>query len=113
MLDAMKLSSAMMSLAAGYGAVRGLQNRPPLPFNDRNFTPIHPTPVLYIHGINSRTAAFEANAQRLQRQGFWAWGYDYGDMTAPGFFGAGDLNSIVGDVEDHVPGCCAKPVRRR
>ena len=23
-------------------------------------------------------------------------------MTAPGFFGAGDLNSIVGDVEDHV-----------
>mgnify|MGYP002648510310 CR=1 FL=1 len=99
MLDAMKLSSAMMSLAAGYGAVRGLQNRPPLPFNDRKFTPSYPTPVLYIHGINSRTAAFEANAQRLKRQGFWVWGYDYGDMTAPGFFGAGDLNSIVGDVE--------------
>lgn len=102
MLETMKLSSAMMSLAAGFGAVRGLQNRPPLPFNDRNFTPSYPTPVLYIHGINSRTAAFEANAQRLRRQGFWVWGYDYGDMTAPGFFGAGDLNSIVGDVEDHV-----------
>ena len=98
----MKLSSAMMTLAAGYGAVRGLQNRPPMPFNDRNFQPTHPTPVMYVHGINSRTAAFESNAQRLKEQGFWVWGYDYGDMIAPGFFGAGDLNSIVGDVEEHV-----------
>lgn len=102
MLQRMKLSSAMMTLAAGYGAVRGLQNRPPMPFNDRNFKPEHPTPVLYIHGINSRTAAFESNAQTLREQGFWVWGYDYGDMIAPGFFGAGDLNSIVGDVEEHV-----------
>lgn len=102
MLKEMKLSSAMMTLAAGYGAVRGLQNRPPMPFNDRNFQPRYPTPVMYVHGINSRTAAFESNAQRLKEQGFWVWGYDYGDMIAPGFFGAGDLNSIVGDVEEHV-----------
>ena len=49
----------MMTVAAGYGAVRGLQNRPAMPFNDRNFQPEHPTPVMYVHGINSRTAAFE------------------------------------------------------
>ena len=53
-----------MTLAAGYGAVRGLQNRPAMPFNDRNFQPEHPTPVMYVHGINSRTAAFESNAHR-------------------------------------------------
>lgn len=91
-----------MGLAAGYGALRGRQNRPRLPFNDRSFAPSHETPVLYVHGINSRAAAFRPNAQHLRDHGFWVWGYDYGDMIAPGFFGVGNLDAIVEDVADNV-----------
>ncbi|WP_254868193.1 triacylglycerol lipase [Corynebacterium sp. Marseille-P4321] len=98
----MKLASALMTLAAGYGALQGANNRPALPFNDRDFKPDHATPVLYIHGINSRTAAFRLNAEHLRNEGFWVWGYDYGDMLAPGFFGVGDLDAIVEDVADNV-----------
>lgn len=89
-------------LAAWYGAVLGVRARPEMPFNDPTFTPKHPTPVLYVHGINSRTAAFESNARYLARHGFWVWGYDYGDMLAPGFFGVGDLDAIVEDVAENV-----------
>ena len=98
----MQLTSALMGMAAGYGALRGRQHRPLLPFNDPTFAPSHPTPVMYIHGINSRAAAFRQNAEHLREQGFWVWGYDYGDMLAPGFYGVGNLDSIIGDVADNV-----------
>lgn len=91
-----------MGLAAGYGALQGRENRPSLPFNDPSFQPTHETPVMYVHGINSRAAAFRHNGQHLRDNGFWVWGYDYGDMVAPGFFGVGDLNAIVGDVAANV-----------
>lgn len=91
-----------VTLALGYGAALGLQERPSLPFNNPDFVPTHPTPVLYIHGINSRTASFKENANYLAAQGFWVWGYDYGDMIAPGFFGVGDLDAIVEDVAQNV-----------
>lgn len=91
-----------MGLAAGYGALQGRENRPRLPFNDPSFGAKHATPVMYVHGINSRAAAFRHNAQHLKDHGFWVWGYDYGDMIAPGFFGVGDLNAIVGDVAENV-----------
>ena len=95
----MQLLVALMWLA---GAARGVLARPPLPFNDPSFTPTHPTPVLYVHGINSRVNAFRQNAELLRDRGFWVWGYDYGDQIAPGFRGIGDLDEIVGDVAENV-----------
>ena len=102
MLKGVRWQSALVALMVGYGIQQGLERKPALPFNDPEFTPAHPTPVLYVHGINSRTAAFESNARYLQDQGFWVWGYDYGDMLAPGFFGVGDLDAIVEDVAENV-----------
>lgn len=98
----MRLVSALTALAAGYGALQGRQLRPVLPLNDRGFVAKQMPPVMYVHGINSRVASFRQNADYLRDQGFWVWGYDYGDMIAPGFFGVGNLDSIVGDVADNV-----------
>ena len=95
----MRLVVALLWLV---GASLGLKRRPAPPFNDPDFVPAHATPVLYVHGINSRTMAFRQNAEHLRDHGFWVWGYDYGDMIAPGFFGIGDLDEIVGDVAENV-----------
>lgn len=90
--------AAMIAL----GAVQAKRARPPLPFNDPAFEPAHPVPVVYLHGINSRVAAFRQNAELLRDHGFWVWGYDYGDQVVPGFRGVGDLDQIVGDVAEIV-----------
>lgn len=84
------------------GARRARATRPPLPFNDPDFEPAHPTPVLYLHGISARVRSFRQNAELLRRRGYWVWGYDYGDMIAPGFRGAGDLDLLAGDVAENV-----------
>lgn len=105
MLGAMKLATMMIAGSAAIGAVQAARNRPPLPFNDPDFAPTHESPVLYIHGVTSRSRAFRPNAERLRDEGFWVWGYDYGDMFAPGFYGMGNLDSIIEDVHanvDHV-----------
>lgn len=105
MLGAMKLATMMIAGSAAIGAVQAVRNRPPLPFNDPDFAPTHESPVLYIHGVTSRSRAFRPNAERLRDEGFWVWGYDYGDMFAPGFYGMGNLDSIIEDVHanvDHV-----------
>lgn len=70
----MQLTRSLMGLAAGYGALQGRENRPSLPFNDPSFQPTHETPVMYVHGINSRAAAFRHNGQHLRDNGFWVWG---------------------------------------
>lgn len=101
----MKLATMMIAGSAAIGAVQAARNRPPLPFNDPDFAPTHESPVLYIHGVTSRSRAFRPNAERLRDEGFWVWGYDYGDMFAPGFYGMGNLDSIIEDVHanvDHV-----------
>lgn len=101
----MKLATMMIAGSAALGAVQAARNRPPLPFNDPTFEPTRETPVLYIHGVTSRCRAFRPNAERLRDEGFWVWGYDYGDMFAPGFYGMGNLDSIIEDVHanvDHV-----------
>lgn len=101
----MKLATMMIAGSAALGAVQAVRNRPPLPFNDPDFEPTRQTPVLYIHGVTSRYRAFRPNAERLRDEGFWVWGYDYGDMFAPGFYGMGNLDSIIEDVHanaDHV-----------
>ena len=105
MLGVMKLATMMIAGSAAIGAVQAARNRPPLPFNDPDFAPTHESPVLYIHGVTSRSRAFRPNAERLRDEGFWVWGYDYGDMFAPGFYGMGNLDSIIEDVHanvDHV-----------
>ena len=105
MLGVMKLATMMMAGSAAIGAVQAARNRPPLPFNDPDFAPTHESPVLFIHGVTSRSRAFRPNAERLRDEGFWVWGYDYGDMFAPGFYGMGNLDSIIEDVHanvDHV-----------
>lgn len=105
MLGVMKLATMMIAGSAAIGAVQAVRNRPPLPFNDPDFAPTHESPVLYIHGVTSRSRAFRPNAERLRDEGFWVWGYDYGDMFAPGFYGMGNLDSIIEDVHanvDHV-----------
>ncbi|SNV84693.1 triacylglycerol lipase precursor [Corynebacterium imitans] len=105
MLGAMKLATMMIAGSAAIGAVQAARNRPPLPFNDPDFAPTHESPVLFIHGVTSRSRAFRPNAERLRDEGFWVWGYDYGDMFAPGFYGMGNLDSIIEDVHanvDHV-----------
>ena len=105
MLGAMKLATMMIAGSAAIGAVQAARNRPPLPFNDPDFAPTHESPVLYIHGVTSRSRAFRPNAERLRDEGFWVWGYGYGDMFAPGFYGMGNLDSIIEDVHanvDHV-----------
>ncbi|AIJ34312.1 esterase/lipase family protein [Corynebacterium imitans] len=101
----MKLATMMIAGSAAIGAVQAARNRPPLPFNDPDFAPTHESPVLFIHGVTSRSRAFRPNAERLRDEGFWVWGYDYGDMFAPGFYGMGNLDSIIEDVHanvDHV-----------
>ena len=105
MLGVMKLATMMIAGSAAIGAVQAARNRPPLPFNDPDFAPTHESPVLFIHGVTSRSRAFRPNAERLRDEGFWVWGYDYGDMFAPGFYGMGNLDSIIEDVHanvDHV-----------
>lgn len=105
MLGVMKLATMMIAGSTAIGAVQAARNRPPLPFNDPDFAPTHESPVLYIHGVTSRSRAFRPNAERLRDEGFWVWGYDYGDMFAPGFYGMGNLDSIIEDVHanvDHV-----------
>ena len=105
MLGVMKLATMMIAGSAAIGAVQAARNRPPLPFNDPDFAPTHESPVLYIHGVTSRSRAFRPNAERLRDEGFWVWGYDYGDMFAPGFYGMGNLDIIIEDVHanvDHV-----------
>ena len=52
-------------------------------FNDPSFDAQHATPVLYVHGINSRTIAFRRNARLISSHGHWVWGYDYGRMLIP------------------------------
>lgn len=98
----MRFEHAAVIAMVVIGAVRGMRGRPAPPFNDLGFTPTHPTPVLYIHGINSRVHAFRQNAEYLRDHGFWVWGYDYGDMIAPGFFGIGNLDEIIHDIAQHV-----------
>ncbi|WP_302467797.1 alpha/beta fold hydrolase [Corynebacterium stercoris] len=95
----MRIAVAAMWAA---GAALGLGGRPALPFNDMSFEPRFPTPVIYLHGINSRTRAFRQNAEYLRDRGYWVWGYDYGDQLAPGVRGIGDLDAIVGDVAENV-----------
>lgn len=84
------------------GARRARAERPPLPFNDPEFEPTQPTPVVYLHGITSRVRSFRQNAELLRANGHWVWGYDYGDYFAPGFRGVGDLDLIAGDVAEMV-----------
>lgn len=71
-------------------------------FNDPSFTPSHATPVLYVHGINSRTIAFRRNARLLKDHGHWVWGYDYGKMSITGFAGTGELEDMVGELSGNV-----------
>lgn len=101
----MKLATMIVAGSAALGAANAARNRPPLPFNDPDFTPTREVPVMYIHGVTSRARAFRPNAERLRDEGFWVWGADYGDMLAPGFYGMGNLDSIIEDVHanvDHV-----------
>lgn len=98
----MKLANMMVAASAAVGATQAARSRPALPFNDPDFVPTHETPVLYIHGVTSRARAFRPNAERLRAEGFWVWGYDYGDMFAPGFYGMGNLDSIIEDVHNNV-----------
>ena len=98
----MRLEHAALIAMVAVGAVRGVRGRPAPPFNDLGFTPAHATPVLYLHGINSRVNAFRQNAEYLRNHRYWVWGYDYGDMIAPGFFGIGNLDEIIDDVAENV-----------
>lgn len=76
--------------------------RPALPFNDPDFVPTHPTPVVYLHGISARVRSFRQNAELLKGRGHWVWAYDYGDLFAPGFRGVGDLDRLVEAVAQNV-----------
>lgn len=84
------------------GARQAVQTRPPLPFNDPDFVPTHPTPVVYLHGITASVRSFRQNAELLRSRGYWVWGHDYGDMFAPGLRGVGEVDLLVDDVAEIV-----------
>lgn len=79
-------------------------------FNDPDFParratagePVHATPVLYVHGVNSRTDAFSRNARYLRDRGYWVWGWDYGTAIFPGLHGNGDLEDLVAELGENV-----------
>lgn len=71
-------------------------------FNDPSFDAQHPTPVLYVHGINSRTIAFRRNARLISSHGHWVWGYDYGKMLIPGLAGTGRIEEMVDELTTNV-----------
>lgn len=71
-------------------------------FNDPSFDARHPTPVLYVHGINSRTIAFRRNARLISSHGHWVWGYDYGRMFIPGLAGTGRIEEMVDELAANV-----------
>ncbi|WP_297850501.1 alpha/beta fold hydrolase [uncultured Corynebacterium sp.] len=71
-------------------------------FNDPDFTPTHPTPVLYVHGIHSRTSGFRRNARFLRDHGYWVWGFDYGNMFLPGLYGTGPLEDSLEELRANV-----------
>ena len=91
------------------GAYLGVKRRPELPFNDPDFAPVHPTPVLYVHGFTSATNTFTVNALHLRSHGYWVWGYDYGmeeraSLAAiiPVLHGFGDINALVQELAGNV-----------
>ena len=47
----MKLATMIVAGSAALGAANAARNRPPLPFNDPDFSPSYTTPVMYIHGV--------------------------------------------------------------
>ncbi|WP_165165047.1 lipase family alpha/beta hydrolase [Corynebacterium qintianiae] len=99
---------ALLGLYAA-GAYIGVKSRPVLPFNDTDFAPEHPTPVLYVHGFTSATNTFTVNAEYLRSHGYWTWGYDYGTTerhslaaSIPVLHGFGDLNDLVQELGENV-----------
>ena len=100
-----------LALGAMYatGAYLGVTRRPALPFNDPDFVPTQPTPVLYVHGFSLATRSFATNAAYLREHGYWTWGYDYGthkrDSVAsvlPGANGFGDPHDMVAELAANV-----------
>lgn len=71
-------------------------------FNNPDFTPEHPTPVLFVHGFQGRTSAFKRQARYLAAHGYWVWGFDYGRMRVPGLYGTGDLDELVTELASNV-----------
>lgn len=71
-------------------------------FNLPDFTPEHDTPVLYVHGIHSRTSGFRRNARYLRDHGYWVWGFNYGRMFLPGLYGTGPLEDSLEELRENV-----------
>lgn len=105
----MRLTHLALLAMYATGTYLGVSSRRELPFNDPNFTPTHPTPVLYVHGFTSNTRTFTVNALYLREHGYWTWGFDYGTndraslaAIIPVLHGFGDLNDLVRELADNV-----------
>lgn len=105
----MRLIHVALAGICAAGIYAGLRSRRDLPFNDPDFTPTRPTPVLYVHGAASALAGFNPNARLLGENGYWTWGFNYGatDIGSlagilPGINGFGELESLVDELSTNI-----------
>lgn len=100
-------SSATGSSAIGSSTGATIQ---PAEYNDDSCTPApeHATPVLLVHGTQDSAKSFAPLAERLQENGYCAFGFTYGQdsSTLPGILpnagGVGDMDANAGQLAEMV-----------
>lgn len=82
-----------------------------MPFNNPDFTPTHPIPVLYVHGFTLATRSFRINALHLR---------DYGTTERTSLIAAsralngfGKINDMVEELAENVEKVKRPPAPRR